>query len=202
MPTRAELEADLAELDRLEALQADIDDDDPDGEGDGGTGGAGAGDSKSIKAIRAAERRKSADLKAERTKNAELQARLDEADAFRTALEEDRRSKEAAAVFKALGLREKTANLYKGEPDEAAVKQWAIDNDLISADGEELSSDVGDGFEPSQQGGGNPPAGPRKLGHAEAVELLKTDPALYVKMFDAGRITLNKSNYPGEEPVA
>ena len=201
MPTREQLEAALAELERLEAADADDDDDDLDSEGNGGTGG-GAGDSKNIKAIRAAERRKAADLKVVRAELATAKAELEEAQAFKSAFEEDRRKTAVTGVFKALGLREKTANLYAGDPDEAAVKQWAIDNDLISTDGEQISGDVGDGFEPSQSGGGNPPAGPRKLGHAEAVELLKTDPALYVKMFDAGRITLNKSNYPGDEPVA
>jgi hypothetical protein len=180
----------------LAALQAETetpdDDDDADVDGDGGTGAVVTPDkdSKAITEIRAALRRKEADLKAERAKSKERDALLVTALEFQKEVTETQRKSAVIDVFRTVGLKEKTANLYTGEPDEAQIKQWALDNDLIADEGEIISEDTGSGFAPTVVNDGKPPL-PQKLTHEQAKELLRTDIDLYNKMFDAGRITLN-----------
>ena len=96
--------------------------------------------------------------------------------AYKQERDEQERTNALADVFKAVGLKESQIKLYPSdaEPNEAAIKAWATEYELVSpeADAGGASQRSSGGFEPATTGG--PPGGTSgKVSRADWVAMQK-----------------------------
>ena len=118
----------------------------------------------------------------------ELAKALIEAKAQLDTLNSERRQVEVSTVFRELGLSEKQATLFNGDevtPD--AVKEWALQYDLIKpGDGEEAPV-KNEGFKPAA--GFEVGDGSKKLTKEQFTELSKTNESAAIQAVKEGRYT-------------
>src|SRR5712691_2046884 len=70
-----------------------------------------------------------------------LAKKLEKLEADMTKVAEERRGSLIAAAAKQLGIKDKHVSFYTGEPDVEALKQWAVDNEFIEAEGERTTEE-------------------------------------------------------------
>jgi len=101
----------------------------------------------------------------------------------------EKRAEAIAAAARELGIKEKHIGFYSGEPDLEAIKQWAVDNEFIPAEGERTSDEKARGFVPG--GFDSSPEG-RPTGEYTADEVLamyfEGDKARALKLLQTGKV--------------
>lgn len=143
-------------------------------------GGNAENDKRVTQALHRAEKQ----LKALEAKNLELET-------FRKGVEEEKRNNEVTQTFKTLGLNDKAAKLYTGDPAEDAIKQWAVDYGLANIDDVVPTEEQkAEGFRPGAPGGSDTVK--TMFTHEEIMEMVKTDPQRADILLSQGKVALNK----------
>lgn len=156
-----------------------------------------ASDSGPMKQLRRHANKLEKDLKARETELEELRS-------FKAEYETGQRRTKAAEVFSSLELPHSAVKFFflenpEAEPTTELVSKWAVDNGFAQASGE--TTDVA-GFTPTTTSEGIAP-GVKVWEGDEARKLLRDDPARAAKLFETGRLRLDRLDIgrdrPGEE---